>query len=126
MPIPNLVFIIPNFLVIIFCHMRVYFACRRHIIQIKSEQVSSEAKTKFMEERKAWKTTTIVIGGLFMCYSPGFLSSLAYEVSPNPASLLKRITASSRPMRFASFLLNSLLNPIIYCWRSTTIREVLL
>ena len=126
MPFAATTIVIPNFLVIIFCHTSVYLVCRRHIIQIKSEQVSIEAKTKFMEERKAWTTTTVIIGGLFLCYLPGFLSSLAYQVSPDPASLLHRITRSSRPMRFTSFMLNSLLNPIIYCWRSRVIRDALL
>ena len=126
MPIPAVIFIIPSLLVIIFCHISVYFVCRRHLNQIKSEQVSREAKTKFLEERKAWKTTTLIIGGVFLSYLPGFLSALAYGVSPDPSSLLHRITASTRPLRFTSFMLNSLLNPVIYCWRSTVIRHALL
>ena len=55
-------------LVIIFCHVSVYFVCRRHMIQIRSKQVSSEATTKFLEERKVWKTTTIIIDGVILSY----------------------------------------------------------
>ena len=29
-------------------------------IQIKSEQISRDATVKFLEERKSWKTTTII------------------------------------------------------------------
>ena len=55
-------------LLIIFCHVSVYFVCRRHMIQIRLEQVSSEATTKFLEERKVWKTTTIIIDGVILSY----------------------------------------------------------
>ncbi len=41
--------------VIIFCHTYVYFICRRHEIQIQSEQVSQEATAKFLKKKKAWK-----------------------------------------------------------------------
>jgi len=33
-------------LIISYCHISVYFVCRRHVIKIKSEQVSQEAKAK--------------------------------------------------------------------------------
>ena len=46
--------------VIFYCHVSVYFVCRRHLHQMKSEQNSSEATTKFLEDRKAWKTTSII------------------------------------------------------------------
>ena len=44
-----------GFPVIVFCHINVYFICRRHEIQIQSEQVSQEATEKFLKEKKAWK-----------------------------------------------------------------------
>ena len=64
-----LLYIILSLLVIIFCHISVYLVSRRHMIQIISQQVLPEAKAKFLAENKAWKTTIIIIGGLFMSYT---------------------------------------------------------
>ena len=108
----------------VYCHVSIYFTCRRHVIQIKSAQVSSDANTKFLEERKAWKTTTIIIAGVSASYLPGVISILALRNSPFP--VLQRISFSSQPFYFSCFMLNSLLNPIIYCWRSKVIREAML
>ena len=122
--IPRLMFVIASFLVMVYCHVSIYFTCRRHVIQIKSAQVSSDANTKFLEERKAWKTTTIIIAGVSSSYLPGVISILALRNSPFP--VLQRISFSSQPFYFSCFMLNSLLNPIIYCWRSKVIREAML
>ena len=119
-----LVFIIGSFLLMLFCHVSVYFTCRRHVIQIKSEQVSRDATTNFLEERKAWNTTTIIISGVIISFLPGIISLSAFRNSPFPA--LQRISYSLQPFCFSCFMLNSLLNPIIYCWRSKVIRQAML
>lgn len=106
--------------VIIYCHISVYSVCRRHQIQIKSEQVSQEVTAKFSEEKKAWKTTGIIIGGVLICYFLGFVTALATTIFPES---LTQAFASLGPFRLSCFILNSLLNPIIYCWRSKTIRD---
>jgi len=114
-----LVFIITSFLAMVYCHVSVYLTCRRHVIQIKSEQVSSDAITKLLEERKA-----IIIAGVIISYLPGIISIIAFRNSPFPA--LQRLSFSSEPFYFSCFMLNSLLNPIIYCWRSKVIRQAIL
>ena len=111
--------------VIIFCHVSVYVVCRRHMIQIQSEQVPSEATRKFLENRKAWKTTTLIIGGMFLSFSPGLLRAFVSRLFQR-SSLGSRLLVSIRPLTFSCLLLNSLLNPIIYCLRSKVIREALL
>ena len=116
--IPPQIFIIVSLLVISYCHISVYFVCRRHMIQIKSEQVSQEASAKFLAERKAWKTTGIIIGVVFRCFLPGVLRNLAVQS-------FRRISTSLYPLTFSCFMLNSMCNPIIYCWRSKEIREAL-
>ena len=119
-----LVFIIGSFLVMVYCHVSVYFTCRRHVIQIKSEQVSRDATTKFLEERKAWNTTTIIISGVIISFLPGIISFSVFRSSP--FLVLQRISYSLQPFCFSCFMLNSLLNPIIYCWRSKVIRQAML
>jgi len=113
-----------SLVVIIYCHGSVYFVCRRHLIQIKSVQPSQEVAAKFLEEKKAWKTTGIVMGGVFMCYILGFLSLLLPIISPANKKILDTLLPSTL---YGSFIiLNSLLNPVIYCWRSKVIRKAIL
>ena len=118
--IPAQIFVIVSLLVISYCHISVYFVCRRHMYQIKSEQASQKASAKFLAERKAWKTTGIIIGVVFACFLPGMLRTLAFQ-----SLLIRRISTSFYPLTFTCFMLNSLCNPIIYCWRSKEIREAL-
>ena len=110
--------------VIIYCHGSVYFVCRRHLIQIKSVQPSQEVTAKFLEEKKAWKTTGIVIGGVFVCYMFGFLAALLSFILPAYKKILDKLLPSTL---YAGFIiLNSFLNPVIYCCRSTVIRKAML
>ena len=105
--------------VILYCHISVYFVCRRHLKQIKSQQVSSEATAKFLSERKACKTTTIVLGGLLLSFVPGLLRWIVNAfLFPLPTSVAN--------VTLSFILLNSLFNPIIYCWRSKIIRQALM
>ena len=106
--------------VIFYCHVSVYFVCRRHLHQMKSEQNSSEATTKFLEDRKAWKTTSIVLGGLLLSFLPQLLSSSARRQFSIP------LLNSVEPLAFSCVMLNSILNPVIYCWRSRVICHALL
>ena len=117
---PALFILIATFMSVIFyCHISVYVVCRRHLKQIKSEQVSGEATAKFLSERKAWKTTTIVLGGLLLSFVPGLLRGIVNVFSfPLPTSVA-HVTLSF-------IMLNSLFNPIIYCWRSKIIRHALM
>ena len=63
-----------SLLAIIYCHISVYFVTRRHMNKIKTEQVSQDVQKKFLEEKKAVKTTSIIIG--FVALS--FLSILVH------------------------------------------------
>ena len=107
--------------VIIYCHISVFSVTRRHMIQIKSEQVSQDAKMKFLEEKKAAITTSIIIG--FVLFS--FLPSVVYRfVGPFPLdNYFGNLFISFKPLLLSCFLVNSLCNPIIYCWRSSVLRK---
>ena len=117
---PALFILIATFMSVIFyCHISVYVVCRRHLKQIKSEQVSGEATAKFLSERKAWKTTTIVLGGLLLSFVPGLLRGIVNVFSfPLPTSVA-HVTLSF-------IMLNSFFNPIVYCRRSKIIRQALM
>ena len=93
--------VMPAILIIVYCHTTAYFVLRRHMNRIKTEQLPSEQKTKFLEERKAFKTTSIIIALVFLSYVP----ILTYEI-------LKDVL---RDIVLSCVFLNSLLNPFVYC-----------
>ena len=111
-----------SLLVIVYCHIFVYVITRRHEKQISTEQFTAEAAAKFLEEKKAWKTTTIIIGFLLLFFLPG-LALLLWQLT----GLNEETRLAFRPVLVpCSLMLNSLCNPIIYCWRSKTLREAMI
>ena len=103
--------------VICFCHLSVYFVCRRHLNRIKSEQISRKARKKFLDDQKAWRTTIIVLSGFILSFLPEVLRATLLQLFSFP--LLTRL----RPLTFSCIILNSFLSPVIYCWRSQFIRQ---
>ena len=97
----------------IVCQVTLYLEARRHEKEIASQQVSIEARQKFLKEKKAFKVTTTVVF-LLLTYLP------LYAV----LVLLEEYVIDSVNMRYIVFfitssmaILNSLINPIIYCIR---------
>ena len=123
--LPVYVTVIPAILVIVFCHTTVYFVSRRHMNQIKTQHLSSETKAKFQEERKAFKTTSVILAFLFLSYVPGILDGLLrlIDILPSnyPESQLQLL-----PIAFSCVFWNSLFNPVIYCGRNRDLRKVML
>ena len=110
-----------SLLAITYCHISVFFVSRRHMHQIKTEQVSQDALKKFLEGKKAAVTTSIIIG--FVLFS--FVLSTVYKfvVRPFPVDYYFGNLFTSFKLLVLSFnLVNSLCNPIIYCWRSSVLR----
>ena len=98
----------------IVCQVTLYLEARRHEKEIASQQVSIEARQKFLKEKKAFKVTTTVVVFLLLTYLP------LYAV----LVLLEEYVIDSVNMRYIVFfitssmvILNSLINPIIYCIR---------
>ena len=105
--------------VITICQVVVYAETRRHEIQIAAQQVSSEARNKFLKEKKALKITTTVISVLLLSYFPIFVVRI----------LLLTSTITSVNVGYICFftatfvtILNSLMNPVIYCVRMRQFR----
>ena len=103
--------VVPAILIIVYCHTTVYFVSRQHMKRIKTEQLPSEGKTKFLEERKAFKTTSIIIALVFLSYVPiltyGILKDILHDIV------------------LSCVFLNSLINPFVYCWRKKDLRKVI-
>ena len=111
-----------NILLILFCHLSVYFVTRRHKNQIKCEQVSPQAAAEFAKEKKALKTTRIIIMALFLCLSPLLVFVLVWSFS-FPSSYIVNVIVLSHPVFVWLSSLNSLCNPFIYCYRNKMFRK---
>ena len=99
---------------IIFCQVVVYCETRRHERQIAAQQVSVEARQKFLNEKKAFKLTTTLLLILVLTYSPIIIVRIL---------IVKSVINSVNVAYIAFFAaivildLNSLINPIVYCVR---------
>ena len=84
--------------------------------KIKTQQPPQKEVQRFFKERKAVKTTVYVVGTVLLCFSPGtvltILSNIRELNIPYPA-----------PWIITIVMLNSLLNPLIYCWHQTEMRQ---
>ena len=112
-----------NILVIVFCHLSVFFVTRRHEKQIKCEQVSQQAAEDFAKEKKALKTTRIIIMALLFCLFPLFMYIFLWFVFSKGSSYTGNVIILSHPVFIWLSSLNSLCNPIIYCYRNKTMRK---
>lgn len=112
-----------NVVTIVFCHVSVYFVTRRHERQIKSEQVSQEAIANFAKEKKALKTTRIIILTLVFCYFPSFIFLGMITTFRKSSSDALNVITLSHPLCSSCVLLNSLCNPVIYFCRNKMFRK---
>ena len=117
--------VFPATLIIVSCHTKVYFVSRRHMNQIKTQRLPSETKAKFLKERKALKTTSIIIAFLFLSFVPGILHGVIKLTGVQPRSYYEK-QLHWVPIAFLCNFLNSLFNPFIYCWRKKELRKVMM
>ena len=112
-----------NISLILFCHLSVYFVTRRHEKQIKCEQVSPQAAADFAKEKKALKTTRIIIMALLVCFFPVIVYGVFSQVFFLSSNYIVNVIVLSHPIAIFVLSLNSLCNPIIYCFRNKTFRK---
>ena len=111
-----LLFVVSSCIIfVVFVYAVLYLETRRHHKLIKGRQMPQEEVQRFLKENKALQTTVYVVGAVAVCYLP-----LALQI----ANLLKKRTAIIAPEWIRTVvLLNSLLNPLVYCWRQKEIRK---
>ena len=109
-------------LIIVYCHASVYMVTRRHERQIRTEQIpAGEDAERFLKEKKAWKTTGFIIGFVVFSLLPGACINFGVMFNWDP-----RWLNSFRPLAHSALMLNSLCNPIIYCFRMKTMRQAMI
>ena len=114
--------VIACLLIIVYCHGTVYIITRRHERQIRTEQIpAGEDTERFMKEKKAWKTTAIILGFLVLCLLPGFCYNFSLMFNWDP-----RWLNIFRPFVDFFLVFNSLCNPTVYCFRIKAIRQAMI
>ena len=105
----------------IFCsYLILYRETFRHQKKIKTQQLPQEEVERFANEGKALKTTVFVVGAVVLCFAPVFLFLMLSVVGLFQASVLFSVFL---PCVRTLFMLNSILNPLIYCWRQKEMRK---
>ena len=110
------------FIVLTFCvvfmttsYAILYKEAARQKNKLKAQQLPQEDVERFVKERKALKTTVYVVGAVLLCLSPGALSKFVYIIAEQNSTYLAQWFRTTA-------MLNSLLNPLIYCWRQKEMR----
>ena len=86
-----------------------------HKKKIKNQQLPQEEVERFVKESKALKTTVFVVGAVVLCFVPMAFAALSFVTKVNI------IYQASWVRTFG--MLNSLFNPLIYCWRNKEMRQ---
>ena len=113
-----IVFIVLTFCVVFMTtsYAILYKEAARQKNKLKAQQLPQEDVERFVKERKALKTTVYVVGAVLLCLSPGALSKFVFITAEQNSTYLA-------PWFRTTAMLNSLLNPLIYCWRQKEIRQ---
>ena len=92
--------------------------------KIKTQQLPQEAVERFAQENKALKTTVYIVGAVVFCLLPAAIFLLWVVSLPPGAEPAKlKFFYAFTPWIRTFGMLNSLLNPLIYCWRQKEMRK---
>ena len=118
---------IPIIICSVFLHVVIYTNCyifsetRRQKRRIQTEQVPQEEAKRIKKDNKAVNTLVIIFAALIITYLPAFFNSGFIILRSSKHSSDEKLTAVNVVVTWFTFsvvLLGSLVNPIIYCWRS--------
>ena len=112
-------FIFSCILFIAFAYFVMYRETRLQQEKIKTQQLPQQEVERFTRENKALKTTMFVVGAVIICLLPLcfcliLLFTCFCDICPTIA-----------PVTQTCAMLNSLVNPLIYCWRQKEMRKVI-
>ena len=119
------------FFVVIYINCYLFSETRRQQRRIQTEQVPQEEAKRIKKDNKATITVVIILAALIMTYLPAFFNSgvMLFRSSENlsgDAEELNAVNVVVSWFTLSVILLGSLVNPIIYCWRSKKLRRVFL
>ena len=100
-------------------YVALYFEVRRYQKLIKGQQMPQEEAERFAKENKVLKTAIYVVGALVLCLTPAVAVGLTFKITERKEVAL--LYAWIRTIVMS----NSLLNPLLYCWRQKPLRQYL-
>ena len=102
-----------------------YRESRGHESKIKTQQLPQEEVERFVKENKALKTTAFVVSAELLSFLPmaSGLAIFSVVVRVNRHLDLKGVLVVLVPLARTCAVLNSLLNPLIYCLRQKEMRK---
>ncbi|XP_068736835.1 trace amine-associated receptor 8a-like [Montipora capricornis] len=118
--IPLLLLLI-TFLVIVFCTYKIFYIVGKHRRQIREQNIFVSVGPNASNElkcRKSAATILYVYGLLLTFYIPLFATVLAHNIIGYTGSVKIAYDFSA-----TAVFINSLWNPVVYCWRIREIRQ---
>ena len=109
--------------VIIYTNCYIFSETRRQKKRIQTEQVTYEEAKRMKKDRKAANTLLIILAALALTYLPmtvGVLVMVSQNMTKPRVMILLWSWGST------CFMLGSLFNPVIYCWRIKKLRRAFL
>ena len=102
----------------------IFSETQRQKKRLKTEQLPHEEAQRIKKDSKAANTLAILLGALILTYVPIIITVVVAASSDNV--LQSRVLNILWRWASSFFLLNSLFNPIIYCWRTKNLRQAFL
>jgi len=110
-------------LFISFSYVILYRETLRHQKKVKTQQLPQEEVERFIRESKALKTTVLVVGAVMLCFLPMAFIFVLFFTGLNFYFGLTIVLCTPCFWIRTTVMLNSLLNPLLYCWRQREMRE---
>lgn len=98
---------------------KIYQVMRRHQAQIHEQRNTPPHQINMCRFKKSFTNTIYILMIFLVCYLPYLLISVIFSYKLNPTDA----TFSFAMILYLGPLLNSLLNPLLYCWRDHDIRN---
>ena len=108
-------------LFILICYAILFRESIRHESVIRTQQQPRDEAERFARENKAFKTTVFVVGSLLGSFLPMALL-LLFRPKKGYGGLFDVLLPWARTLA----MLNSVFNPLVYCWRQKEMRKFVL
>ena len=111
-------------ILIVTAYMILYYETLRHQKMIKTQQLPQEEVERFVRGNKALKTTVFVVGAVSLCFFPMVLHQWGKVLRRNKQLVVEKQLLDILNLWVHTFgMLNSPLNPLIYCLRQKEMRK---
>ena len=111
-------FLMSCILFIVFSYAILFVEIRRHQKVIKTQQLPQGEIDRHVRENKAFKTTVYIVSAVLFSFLP-----MAMALLFRPKQGYGGLNDVFLPWFRTFAMLNSLLNPLIYCWRQKEMRD---